>query len=150
MKFIAKFILLALRAIHHTPDSSVSKMKISSIFTLFATLTSVIQSKPLSIDIVDSVDISFYTEEGCNIGFIETRSVTVNECFALTNGTLFRSYLVPSSIPDSLVNQSLYLEAGDSNPVNCDIGRCVELSTSLECQLASNDGETASWFGMFW
>lgn len=41
------------------------------------------------------------------------------------------------------------LEAGDTNPIDCDAGRCVLLSEDLGCQPALSDGERAWWFGMF-
>lgn len=120
-------------------------MQLFKVSTFVAALAAM-----LRITHADTISVSFYTEPDCNLGYIETRTVAVNECFALTDDTWFGSYLVPSSIPDSLLNQALQLEAGDTNPVDCSVGRCVELSTTLGCQPALDDGEMAWWFGMFW
>jgi hypothetical protein len=122
-------------------------MKFTGAAALFFHLASILPTT--TADSSNTIKVSFYTEAGCDSGFIETRTVIVDECFALTNDTWFGSYLVPSSIPDSILNQGLQLEAGDTNPVDCDVGRCVELSETLGCQPALNDGETAWWFGMY-
>jgi hypothetical protein len=91
--------------------------------TLFATIA----------DSSDTIEVSFYAEASCDFGFIEARTVAVDECFALANDTWFGYYLVPSTIPDDLLDQGLQLEAGDTNPVDCSVGRCVELSETLGC-----------------
>lgn len=98
----------------------------------------------------NTIDVAFYTSNDCGSGYIETGSVAVGHCFALTDDTWFGSYLVPSYIPESLLSQGLQLEAGDTNPVHCSVGRCVVLSESLGCQPALANGETAWWFGMIW
>jgi hypothetical protein len=97
----------------------------------------------------DTVDIAFYTSDDCGSGYIETKSVAFGQCFALKDNIWFGSYRVPPSIPESLLHRGLQLEAGDTNPVDCSIGRCVELSERLGCQPALSDAETAWWFGMW-
>lgn len=99
-------------------------------------------------DSTDSISISFCTGCSCEEVYILTRTVAVNECFALADKQhLVRLLSGTSLIPES-PRQEL-LEAGDTNPIDCDAGRCVLLSEDLGCQPALSDGETAWWFGMF-
>ncbi|KAH8807688.1 hypothetical protein F5884DRAFT_345345 [Xylogone sp. PMI_703] len=122
------------------------EMVFTKLIAFFAPLAVVVQA--VAVASSDTVDVAFYTSNNCDLGYIETKSVAINQCFALTDDIWFGSYLVPPSIPKSILDQNLLLEAGDTNPVDCSIGRCVELSESLGCQPALNNGEAAWWFGM--
>jgi hypothetical protein len=139
-----KLGLVFCTSIVRAPNIKMHLLKITSFLAPLAVIlhTTIAQS--------DTIDIAFYSKAGCDSGYIETRTVAVAECFALANNSWFGSYLVPSTIPDSLLGQGLQLEAGDTNPVDCDVGRYVLLSESLGCQPALSEGESAWWFGMLW